>query len=138
MSYFGAFRETGQRVQRKPTPGRAQGHYGAEPPVERAARGVGRLGRAIIGYPGFAPEGFKIAAAFDANRRMVGRVVGDLNVRSMDDLNEVVGELDIRIGIVAVPGRYAQRVIDRLVECGVLAIMNYAPITPQTRDGVKD
>ena len=45
--------------------------------------------------------------------------------------------MDIRIGIVAVPGRYAQRVIDRLVECGVLGIMNYAPITPQTRDGVK-
>ena len=55
----------------------------------------------------------------------------------MDDLTEVVEELDIRIGIVAVPGVYAQKVIERLVDCGVSAIMNYAPITPQSRDGVK-
>ena len=29
--------------------------------------GVGRLGRAIINYPGFSPEGFEIVAAFDSD-----------------------------------------------------------------------
>lgn len=137
LSYFGRFGKQGRGYSVSRLQAELKDIMGLNRQWNVLLVGVGRLGRAIIGYPGFAPEGFKIAAAFDANRRMVGRLVGDLKVRSMDDLNDVVGELDIRIGIVAVPGRYAQKVIDRLVECGVLAIMNYAPITPQTRDGVK-
>ena len=99
--------------------------------------GVGRLGRAILSYPGFAPEGFKIVAAFDANRRMVGRNVGDMKVQSMDELDQTIEDLKITIGIVAVPGPYAQRVIDQLMECGVKAVLNYAPISPQAEEGVK-
>ena len=99
--------------------------------------GVGRLGRAILSYPGFAPEGFKIVAAFDANRRMVGRNVGDMKVQSMDELDQTIEDLNITIGIVAVPGPYAQGVIDRLMECGVKAVLNYAPISPQAEEGVK-
>jgi redox-sensing transcriptional repressor len=99
--------------------------------------GVGRLGRAILSYPGFAPEGFQIVAAFDSNRRIVGRNVGQLKVQSIDELDRTVEELEISIGIVAVPSRYAQDVIDRLVQCGVKAILNYAPTPTQAQDTVK-
>ncbi len=137
LSYFGRFGKQGRGYDVKRLGAELKDIMGLNRQWNVLLVGVGRLGRAILGYPGFAPEGFKIAAAFDANRRMVGRMVGDLKVGSMDDLDKVVQELDIRIGIVAVPGRYAQKVIDRLVDCGVLGIMNYAPITPQARGGVK-
>ena len=45
--------------------------------------GVGRLGRAIINYTGFAPEGFTIVAALDSSDDQVGASVGDLSVRPM-------------------------------------------------------
>ena len=99
--------------------------------------GAGRLGRAILSYPGFAPEGFQMVAAFDADPTMVGQTVGTLTVQSVDDLDQTVIDLGINIGIVAVPGQHAQEVIDRLVQCGVMAILNYAPISPQAQEGVK-
>jgi redox-sensing transcriptional repressor len=55
----------------------------------------------------------------------------------MDELDETVVDQKIKIGVVAVPGEYAQDVINRLVECGVRAILNYAPIAPQVQEGVR-
>lgn len=93
--------------------------------------GVGRLGRAIINYPGFSPEGFKIVAAFDSNPEQVGTVFSGLVVQPMSDLSQTVRERRISIGIVAVPASHAQAVIDQLVANGVKGILNYAPIAPK-------
>jgi len=43
----------------------------------------------------------------------------------------------ISIAIVAVPVEFTQSVVDQLVACGVKAILNYAPITPQVREGIR-
>ena len=99
--------------------------------------GVGRLGRAILSYPGFAPEGFRIVAAFDSDRQIIGRTIGKLKVQSMEELDDRVTEQSISIGIVAVPSQHCQEVIERLMQCGVKAILNYAPITPQGQEGLR-
>ena len=93
--------------------------------------GVGRLGRAIINYPGFAPEGFHILAAFDSDDEQVADSVGGLDVRPMALLKETLMRERIAIAIVAVPAHEAQTVIDDLVECDVKGILNYAPVAPQ-------
>ena len=93
--------------------------------------GIGRLGHAIINYPGFSPEGFQIVAVFDNDPDQVGTMVGDLQVQSMSALNETVKTRAIDIGIVAVPAVQAQSVIDQLIENGVTGILNYAPVAPQ-------
>ncbi len=98
--------------------------------------GVGRLGRAIINYTGFAPEGFTIVAALDSSDEQVGASVGELAVRPMRDLAEVVDDMGVSIGIVAVPAAQAQSVIDRLVETGIRGILNYAPVAPYVPKGV--
>jgi redox-sensing transcriptional repressor len=49
----------------------------------------------------------------------------------------VIPELGIRIGIVAVPADSAQEVADRLVESGVKAILNYAPVILRVPPGVR-
>ncbi|MFQ6030271.1 MAG: redox-sensing transcriptional repressor Rex, partial [Dehalococcoidia bacterium] len=102
-----------------------------------ALLGVGRLGQAILGYPGFTAEGFHLVAAFDNNPTVVGQQVEGVTVRPIEELDEVVREQDISIAIVAVPREHAQKVIDRLIECGVRAILNYAPIIPQVQQGMK-
>ena len=99
--------------------------------------GVGRLGRAIINYPGFAPAGFDIVAAFDSNMKLVGKSLRkDLIIKPIADLCSAIKIAEISIGIVAVPAPNAQEVIDRLASCGVKAILNYAPISPFTPTGV--
>ncbi len=99
--------------------------------------GVGRLGRAILSYPGFAPEGFEIVAAFDTDSRVVGTNLGDLKVQPMDELGETVNQLHISIGVIAVPSSVAQEVMKLLTECGVEAILNYAPVYPHVPERVR-
>ena len=43
---------------------------------------------------------------------------------------QYIKELNIKIGIVTVPSADAQGVIDRLVQCGIKGILNYAPMKP--------
>jgi len=93
--------------------------------------GVGRLGRAIINYPGFAPEGFNILAAFDSDPGQVGTPIRNLSVQPMKDLEKTVTDREIVIAIVAVPAAQAQMVIDQLVKCRIRGILNYAPVAPQ-------
>ena len=98
--------------------------------------GVGRLGRAIISYPGFSREGFQVVAIFDASPELVGTELDGVKVMAMSDLGPVIRDLGVHIGIVAVPEEHAQDVVDLLVESGVKGILNYAPISPQVPDGV--
>ena len=99
--------------------------------------GVGRLGRAILSYPGFAPEGFEIVAAFDTDSRVVGSTLDDLKVQPMEELGDTVKRLNISIGIIAVPSSVAQEVMKLLTECGVEAILNYAPVYPHVPERVR-
>ena len=98
--------------------------------------GVGRLGRAILNYPGFTPDGFRLVAALDDNIAVVGQEVGGLTVQPVSDLPEVVSSCQVSIAIVAVPIEHTQCVVNRVVDCGIKAILNYAPIMPQVPEGV--
>jgi redox-sensing transcriptional repressor len=89
--------------------------------------GIGNLGQALANYGGFTERGFPVAALVDADRDKVGRAVGDLSIRHLSELPQVVEELGIAIGIIATPAHVAQEVADRLVEAGVTSVLNFAP-----------
>jgi redox-sensing transcriptional repressor len=137
LSYFGRFGKQGRGYSVRHLHDRLRDILGLNSFWNVAVVGVGRLGRAILSYPGFTPDGFHLVAAFDANEEVVGLQVGDLTVLSLDQMEEVVSGQNISIAIVAVPVSYAQKVIDTLVECGVRAILNYAPTSPQVQEGVR-
>ena len=99
--------------------------------------GVGRLGRAIISYPGFGPESFRVVCAFDADNRLVGQMAGGLLIQPISQLADVIRHENVQLVIVAVPAADAQAVIDELVACDVKAILSYAPIAPQTPQDVQ-
>jgi len=89
--------------------------------------GAGNLGQAIAGSDIFADHGFRIVALFDVDPELVGKEVADnLPVRDFSDLEEVVAEEEVVVGVLAVPARSAQEVADRLVEAGVKIIFNYS------------
>jgi redox-sensing transcriptional repressor len=88
--------------------------------------GAGNLGQAIASSDVFADHGFQIVAMFDVNSDVVGTQVGDLAVRDFAELESVVAEQEIVVGVLAVPAAAAQAVADRLVEAGVKIIFNYS------------
>jgi redox-sensing transcriptional repressor len=91
--------------------------------------GVGDLGRALVHYQGFIPEGFRLVAIFDNAPKKIGTQVGDLRVQDMVDLASCIRDKKIRVAILAVPAEAAAPVAAVLVEAGIRAILNYAPIT---------
>jgi redox-sensing transcriptional repressor len=88
--------------------------------------GAGNLGQAIASSDIFADHGFQIVAIFDVEESVIGMQVGDLQVRDFSGLEQVVGDEEIVVGVLAVPSEAAQEVADRLVEAGVKIIFNYS------------
>jgi redox-sensing transcriptional repressor len=88
--------------------------------------GAGHLGQAIASSDIFADHGFQIVAIFDVDPRLVGQRFGDVEVRGVADLERVVEEQDVVVGVLAVPSLAAQEVADRLVGAGVKIVFNYS------------
>jgi redox-sensing transcriptional repressor len=94
--------------------------------------GAGHLGKAIASSDIFADHGFRVVAIFDTDGAKIGKRIGPsgsaaaLTVRPYDDLQRVVDEEDIVVGVLAVPASAAQGVADDLVEAGVKIIFNYS------------
>ena len=87
---------------------------------------AGNLGHAIASSDIFADHGFQIVAMFDVEPAVVGQEVGGLRVRDFGELETVVAEQEIVVGVLAVSADAAQAVADRLVEAGVKIIFNYS------------
>jgi len=88
--------------------------------------GAGNLGQAIASSDIFADHGFQIVAMFDVDPTVVGTEVGAMRVRDFGELESVVAEEEIVVGVLAVPADAAQDVAARLVEAGVKIIFNYS------------
>jgi redox-sensing transcriptional repressor len=101
-----------------------------------AVVGAGNLGSAISHYRGFTDRGFRIAWLFDADESKVGQEIGGFPVQHINELKTVLTENNVQIAMVAVPAEHAQSVTDILVECGVRAILNYAPINISVPENV--
>jgi redox-sensing transcriptional repressor len=91
--------------------------------------GAGHLGTALLSYPGFLRQGFNFVAVFDADPERIGTNAGELVVRDVSTLPKALGELDVDIGVLAVPSRSAQWVASLFSENGVNAILNFAPVS---------
>jgi redox-sensing transcriptional repressor len=91
--------------------------------------GEGRIGSALAAYPGFRARGFDIVAVYDADPARIGKSVDGLVVRSSDRLEADLAAEPADIAVIGTPAEVAQAVADRLVRCGVRALLNFAPVT---------
>jgi len=90
--------------------------------------GVGNLGQAIANHTNFEEHGFKILAMFDINPTLIGLQIRGTPVHDMKELGGFIKENGIEIGVITTPIQVAQSVADELVEAGVKAIWNFAPV----------
>lgn len=90
--------------------------------------GVGSLGSALLSYKGFSEYGLQIIVAFDTSEEIIGSTINDIVVLSCEKLIDVSRRMGIKVGIIAVPQKAAQNVCDTLVEAGIKAIWNFAPV----------
>jgi redox-sensing transcriptional repressor len=98
--------------------------------------GIGNLGHALANYSGFSSRGFRTVALLDADDSRKGEIVAGLEIRGFDDLQQVVAEQGVGIGVIATPAVAAQSVADRMVEVGIRSILNFAPTILSVPEGV--
>jgi redox-sensing transcriptional repressor len=99
--------------------------------------GIGNLGSALLAHQNFIRQGYEFAAVFDTDPAKVGRRLpsGQI-IHHLDDLEKVVKENGIEIGVIATPSGKAQAVAQRLIDAGVKAILNFAPTQLQIIEGM--
>jgi redox-sensing transcriptional repressor len=99
--------------------------------------GAGDMGHALARYQGFANRGFNVVMIFDNDKNKIGRKVGDLTIEDTADLVKRVKSSGIKIAMLTIPAVVAQEAADKLVQAGIKAILNYAPISLNVPDCIK-
>ncbi len=98
--------------------------------------GVGALGKAILSYGGFANYGIEIDGAFDSDPEKTGTEVAGRKIFGVEDMESEIKRLGAELAVICVPAYCAQEVADRLCDCGVKAVLNFAPVLIKVKEGV--
>jgi len=104
---------------------------------DMAIVGAGDVGNALAHYQGFRDRGFQATMIFDNDSGKIGKKIGNLIVQDISEMSKAIQQASIKVAMVATPANHAQEVTDQLVEAGVKAILNYAPIQISVPEGVR-
>jgi len=137
LSHFGGFGKQGTGYQIAYLVEQLRQVLKVDQEWEVAVIGAGDLGTALLHYKGFADRGFRIACVFDNSPQKIGKKIGDYMVHPIDEMQKIIRERGIKIAMIAVPAERAQDVANNLIEVGVRAILNYAPMTLNVPSDVK-
>lgn len=90
--------------------------------------GAGNLGSALSQYKGFRERAFEIIGVFDNDVNKIGLTLNGIPINPINKLKEISKVKEVDIGIIAVPAPFAQDIADAMVESGIKAILNFAPV----------
>jgi redox-sensing transcriptional repressor len=137
LSIFGDFGIKGKGYRVADLSGILAGILGLDKEIPIVLVGVGNLGAALCRYNRYQQTTTKIVGLFDGHPSKIGQIHGVYQVRPMEELVSFVRQHDIKMAIIAVPMAAAQLVCDILVEAGIKAILNFAPILLNAPNGVR-
>ncbi|MDP4088839.1 MAG: redox-sensing transcriptional repressor Rex [Bacillota bacterium] len=136
LNCFGDFGQQGYGYNVKDLYTQISGILGLSREYKTVIIGAGNIGQAIANYTRFDKLGFELQSIFDANPKLIGMRIRDVEIQDIDNLSNFLKRNHIDIGIICVPRINAQRVSDVLVSNGVKAIWNFAPVDLNTPEDV--
>ena len=100
--------------------------------------GCGRIGKALMHYSGFEPDGIRIVAGFDTDPLVYSDASHPIPLYPMSRLEEVIEALDVKIAIITVPENAAADCFQKLIDVNIKGVLNFSPVTlkSQNVDGV--
>jgi redox-sensing transcriptional repressor len=102
-----------------------------------AVIGAGDVGHALANYGGFHHRGFRITKIFDNDPEKVGTDFNNIRVMDIKDMKKDIKKSGVKIAMLAVPAEAAQDLVNELVEAGIEAILNYAPVNLNVPQNVR-
>ena len=136
LSFFGSFGKRGLGYQVPELKTRLREILGLDRRYRVVVVGAGKIGAALVQYGGFGARGFDLVAIYDNDPAKVGRHWNGQVVRHVRELEADLAVEQADIAAVVTPSEAAQAVADRLVSCGITAILNFAPVQLQVPDAV--
>jgi redox-sensing transcriptional repressor len=137
LSQFGEFGKQGTGYNIAFLVGKLREILQVERVWDVALIGMGDMGHALARYQGFSDRGFRVVMVFDNDPSKIGGKVGNYVVQDTKEMVKAIRQAGVRVAMVCVPAAAAQEVTNQLVEAGVKAILNYAPISLNVPEGVR-
>jgi redox-sensing transcriptional repressor len=128
LSFFGSFGKRGLGYLVPELKTRLSDILGLDRRYRVVVVGAGKIGSALMQYGGFRSRGFDLVAIYDNDPKKIGREWNGLVVRNVSELERDLEREPAEIAAVVTPSEAAQGVADRLVRCGITAILNFAPV----------
>jgi redox-sensing transcriptional repressor len=136
LSFFGSFGTRGLGYPVKELKQRISEILGLNKLWNIAMVGVGNIGSALVSYKEFAKQGFIVKLLFDNDQRKIGSNHKGITISDVAAMKQMLRENEIQIVIVTVPASAAQKVCDDVVDAGVKAILNFAPVSLKVPEDV--
>ena len=125
--YFGGFSRPGRPYRVNKLVDALAQIIGVAEPQPTAVVGAGHLGQALANYHNLDLQGFPVRGIFDVNPKLIGLEIRGQPIRDIEELAPIIKREHIKIAILTVPASHAQAVTDKLVEAGIVGIINFAP-----------
>jgi redox-sensing transcriptional repressor len=98
--------------------------------------GIGNLGRAVTGYFRGKRSKLNIVASFDNDPQKVNKVISGVKCYHIQDMEQIIKELDIKIAILTIPADFAKSMAEEVVRFGIKGILNFTTIPLNVPSGV--
>jgi redox-sensing transcriptional repressor len=90
--------------------------------------GIGNLGRAVTGYFRGKRSRLNVVASFDNDPQKVNKVVSGVKCYHVQDMEQIIKDLNIKIAIMTVPADYAKSILEQVVRFGIKGILNFTTV----------
>lgn len=128
LSFFGEFGKRGVGYNVETLIKTLRELLGLDKKVKAIVVGAGRLGTALIQYPGFSEINVEIIGAFDNDIKKIGRSIKGIEIKNIKDIKKFIVQNNIKIALLCVPANSAQSVANTLIDAGIKSILNFAPV----------
>ncbi len=136
LAYFGAFGTRGSGYNTEFLREKIIKIIGLDKRVDTVVMGAGNLGTALTRYNSTKNPYVNVIAVFDKDPRLVGKKIENIDILPIDEAPRFINDHDIKVSIIAVPAVAAQEVVNLVVEHGVIALLNFAPVKLNVPDNV--
>lgn len=104
--------------------------------INVAIIGIGNLGRAVTSYFRGKRSKLNMVASFDNDPQKVNKVISGIKCYHIQDMEQVIRDMNIRIAILSVPADYAKSTCETVVRFGIKGILNFTTIALNVPSGV--
>jgi len=129
LSFFGVFGKRGVGYNVDKLLEVIKGIIGLNEKINAVLVGAGKLGAALIQYPGFSAINIDIIAAFDNDVDKIGRSLRNIKIYNVKNVGRFIKGNNVEVALLCVPAESAQFVADSLVHSGIKGILNFVPIS---------